>query len=75
MFIFKLKINILDLHKEIKRIRKSKDFTQKGFALKIGITPIHYCGIENGRKKITLELLQRISIITDMQLVITFIDK
>jgi len=65
----------LDLHKQIKRIRKSKNFTQKDFAIKIGVTPIHYCAIENGRKKVTIELLERISIVTDMQLVITFIDK
>jgi len=65
----------LDLHKNIKRIRKSKGISQKDFAIKIGITPIHYCSIENGRKRITMELLERISIITDMQLIITFIDK
>lgn len=65
----------MDLYKQIKRIRKSKKITQKDFAIKIGVTPIYYCAIENGRKKPTIELLERIAIITDMQLVITLIDK
>jgi transcriptional regulator with XRE-family HTH domain len=49
--------------------------TQKEFAGLLGITAIHYCAIENGRKEVTIKLLKKVAEITKMQLVITLIDK
>ena len=40
----------MDLSELIKRIRKSQNISQKDFAKKLGITPVHYCSIENKRK-------------------------
>jgi transcriptional regulator with XRE-family HTH domain len=60
---------------QIKRLRKSKKITQKAFALSIGMTPIHYCKIENNRQAPSINILERIAKATDTQLVITFIDK
>jgi len=59
----------------IKRVRESKKMTQKEFAGLLGITAIHYCAIENGRKEVTIKLLKKVAEITKMQLVITLIDK
>jgi len=63
------------LIQQIIGIRKNLGISQKDFAKKIGISKVHYCSIENGRKNITIDLLNRIAITTDTQLVITFINK
>lgn len=65
----------MELHKEIKRVRKECKYTQEKFAKLLGISRIHYNGLENGRNSITLELLKNIGNITNKQLIITFIDK
>ena len=65
----------MDLSELIKRIRISKKISQKKFAKELGISTVHYCSIENKRRNVTIDLLEKIANITDMQLVITFIDK
>ncbi len=60
---------------QIKRLRKSKDITQKDFASMIGLSKIHYNAIENDRRNTTIEMLGKIAKATYTQLVITFIDK
>lgn len=79
MFLFELLLLSLiiqmNLSEQIIRIRKSKGINQKDFAKKLGISQSHYNAIENGRKNITIELLEKTATITKMQLIITLIDK
>lgn len=65
----------MDLSKLIRRIRKSKKISQKKFAKQLGISSVHYCSIENKRRNVTIDLLEKIANITDMQLIITLVDK
>jgi transcriptional regulator with XRE-family HTH domain len=65
----------MKLGSQIMRIRKSKGFKQQEFSKMIGLSNIHYNAIENNRRGVTIEVLEKIAIATDMQLVITFIDK
>jgi transcriptional regulator with XRE-family HTH domain len=64
----------MDLSELIKRVRKSNNTSQKKFAKQLGISTVHYCSIENKRKNVTIDLLERIALLTKMQLVITLID-
>lgn len=64
----------MDLSELIKRIRKSNNISQKKFAEQLGISNVHYCSIENKRRNVTIDLLERIAELTKMQLVITLID-
>ena len=65
----------MNLSEQIVRIRKSKNISQKDFAKKLGVSQSHYNAIENDRKNVTIELLEKVASITKMQLVITLIDK
>ncbi len=65
----------MNICNEIKRLRKSTGIKQKYFAGKLGLTSSYYCGVENGRNTPTLELLEKISVLTNTELIITFIDK
>ncbi len=65
----------MNIGKEIKRLRKSTGIKQKKFAKQVDLSPVHYCSIENGRNMPTLELLEKISVLTNTELIITFIDK
>ena len=46
---------------KIKEARKERKFSQEDLAYKTGITPPYLSQIENGRKKISLPVLLRIS--------------
>uniref|UniRef100_A0A6M3MFZ7 Putative DNA binding, helix-turn-helix domain containing protein n=1 Tax=viral metagenome TaxID=1070528 RepID=A0A6M3MFZ7_9ZZZZ len=60
---------------QIKRLRRGTGINQKTFAFNIGLSPVHYCAIENNKQTPTIKVLEKIAIATDTQLVITFIDK
>lgn len=65
----------MKLSKQIRKVRIQTKASQKDFAEKLGISRIHYCGIENGRFSPTIDLLIRISKITGTPLVVCFVDK
>lgn len=65
----------MGLHKELRKVRKEMKWTQKQMADKIGISRGHYCGMETGKRKPTLEVLEKIDSATGKQLVITFLDR
>lgn len=65
----------MNLGSQIKRVRISKGFKQQDFSKMIGLSNIHYNAIENNRRSVTIEVLEKIATATNMQLVITFIDK
>ncbi|WP_295199479.1 helix-turn-helix transcriptional regulator [uncultured Chryseobacterium sp.] len=45
----------------IRKVRRSKDFTQEYMAFEMGISQKAYSDIENGKVKINLEILTKIS--------------
>ena len=63
------------LLQQIINTRRNLGLSQKDFAKKIKMSQVHYNAIENGRKNITINILQRIATATKTRLVITFIDK
>lgn len=63
------------LIKQIISFRKELGLTQKDFAKKIKVSTIHYNAIENGRKNLTIPILERVAKSTNTQLLITFISK
>jgi transcriptional regulator with XRE-family HTH domain len=65
----------MKLGSQIKRLRKSKGIKQKEFAALIGLSPIHYNGVESDRRNTTVKMLEKIAAVTNTQLVITFIEK
>lgn len=65
----------MELHKEIKRVRKEHGMNQKDFAERLGMSRGHYNGIETGKRSVTLDILKKIDAETGKQLVITFIDR
>lgn len=48
-------MNELTLGSFITRKRMEHDFTLRGFAQKIGISPVYQCNIEKGRRPLTTE--------------------
>jgi len=63
------------LLEQIKSIRKAKGYTQKEFATKLRLSHTHYCAIEKGRNKLTLDVLNKIAVVTNTMLIITFVSK
>lgn len=51
----------------IRKIRRSKDFTQEYMAFEMGISQKAYSDIENAKVKINIDILNRISIILDIK--------
>jgi transcriptional regulator with XRE-family HTH domain len=51
----------------IRKIRRSKDFTQEYMAFEMGISQKAYSDIENSKVKINLEILTKISTILDIK--------
>lgn len=51
----------------IRKIRRSKDFTQEYMAFEMGISQKAYSDIENSKVKINLEILTKISDILDIK--------
>jgi transcriptional regulator with XRE-family HTH domain len=51
----------------IRKIRRSKDFTQEYMAYEMGISQKAYSDIENSKVKINLEILTKISDILDIK--------
>lgn len=65
----------MELHKVIKQARKEYGDTQAVFAKRLGVSRVHYCGVESGNRSVTLELLKKIDVVTGKQLVIIYIDR
>lgn len=65
----------MNLSQQIKKERKSAGISQKEMANGIGLSEIHYCAIENGRKGVTINVLEKVAVKLNKQLIITFIDK
>jgi putative transcriptional regulator len=63
------------LIKEVKNNRIRVGMSQIKMAKELGISRGHYNGIENGRYKPSMDLLEKIAEVSDRLLVITFIDK
>jgi len=53
---------------DLKRLRKVLSLTQADMAEKLNITPAHYAHIENGRRKVNLELAHKISCIFNLSI-------
>lgn len=53
---------------DLKRLRKVLGLTQANMAEKLGITPAHYAHIENGRRKVNLDLAYKISSIFNLSI-------
>jgi transcriptional regulator with XRE-family HTH domain len=51
----------------IRKIRRTKDFTQEYMAFEMGISQKAYSDIENSKVKINLEILTKISNILDIK--------
>ncbi len=51
----------------IRKIRRSRDFTQEYMAFEMGISQKAYSDIENSKVKINLEILTKISEILDIK--------
>lgn len=51
----------------IRKVRRSKDFTQEYMAFEMGISQKAYSDIENGKVKINLEILTKISKILEIR--------
>lgn len=71
MFIFEN----MDLGQEIKNIRKEAGISQKQMAKSVGLSEIHYCGIENGKRGVTLKVLEKVAKKLKKRVVIKFVDK
>ncbi len=53
---------------DLKLLRKVKGFTQADMADKLGITPAYYAHIENGRRRVNLDLAHKISLIFNLSI-------
>lgn len=51
----------MNLGQSIKTVRKNKGFKQKDFCTKVGITQSYLSSIENGKKKPSIEVLEKIA--------------
>ncbi|UKB83306.1 helix-turn-helix domain-containing protein [Chryseobacterium sp. MEBOG06] len=51
----------------IRKIRRSKDFTQEYMAFEMGISQKAYSDIENSKVKINIEILTKVSNILDIK--------
>lgn len=51
----------------IRKVRRNKDLTQEYMAFEMGISQKAYSDIENSKVKINLEILNKISIILEIQ--------
>lgn len=65
----------MDLGKLIKKERKAAGISQKEMAQDIGLSEVHYCGIENNKRATTINVLDKVATKLKKRLVITFIDK
>lgn len=65
----------MNLGETIKKERVSLGISQKDMADKIGVSAIHYCGIENGKRGTTIQVLEKVAEKLQKKLVVTFIDK
>jgi len=65
----------MELGKLIRKERRAAKISQKNMARELGFDKNHYCAIENGRKNVTISVLEKIALKVKKQLVITFIDK
>jgi len=65
----------MELHKELKRVRKETGDSQGVFAKKLNISREHYCKLENGHSDPTVAILKRVDSITGKQLVITYLNR
>jgi transcriptional regulator with XRE-family HTH domain len=63
------------LGNQIKMLRKSTKVNQKTFALLIGMSPVHYCAIENNKSTPPISVLEKIAKATGKRLIIAFIEK
>ena len=50
-----------ELGNNIRKLRKSRDMTQEELASLLGISKIHLCSIETGKKDPSLRLLEKIA--------------
>lgn len=53
--------------KNIRKIRRDRDFTQEYMAFEMGISQKAYSDIENSKVKINLEILTKVSAILDIK--------
>ncbi|TWP30774.1 XRE family transcriptional regulator [Apibacter muscae] len=60
---------MIDISLHIKNIRKSKGFSQQDIADKIGINRVQYTRIETGKSEPTLNMLQRIALALEVDLI------
>lgn len=65
----------MDLGELFKNARKKAGISQKQMANDLGLSEIHYCGIETGNRRVSLKTLEKLAVKLKKRLVITFIDK
>lgn len=65
----------MNLGKLIKKERRAAKISQQDMAREIGLDKNHYCAVENGRRGVTVAVLEKVAVKLKKQLVITFIDK
>ena len=62
----------MNLGQSIKIVRKNKGLKQKDFCDKVGITQSYLSGIENGKKKPSIDVLEKISDAVNIPIPIMF---
>ena len=62
----------MNLGQAVKRVRKNKGLNQEQFCNKIGITQSFLSGIENNKKKPSIDVIQKIAEVVDMPLPVLF---
>ncbi|MBL8014897.1 MAG: helix-turn-helix transcriptional regulator [Candidatus Doudnabacteria bacterium] len=62
----------MNIGRNIKTIRVSKNLSQKHLAAKVGITPTYLSLIENEVKKPSLTLIEKLSQVLDIPLTLLF---
>jgi transcriptional regulator with XRE-family HTH domain len=67
-----LKLNIMEIGNAVKAIRKKRNETQCNFAKQVGITQTYLSQVENGHKKPSMDVIEKIASATDTPLPILF---
>lgn len=62
----------MNLGKSLKIVRKNKGFNQSEFSKKVGITQSFLSGIENNKKKPSIDVLENISSVLNIPLPVLF---
>ncbi len=64
--------HFVNLGLKIKKIRKENGLTQDELSRQMGVSKIHLCGMETGKRAVTLDVMEKVAAATGTRLVVVF---